>query len=319
MKKLFTLIVLAISLFSTGKAQTCDTLFNLKSVLDTPFLYYADTGSSPGYISGNNVYGDLIKAEGFASVIGDSVYSAVFYFAVATINANDSNLAVTFAVWDNTGTSGYGIAGAPGNIIDTANVSLRQIAQSLTYSPDSAIFTNYIFYGLLVNFAQPAPLTTDTFYVGVFLPTNLGDTIALWTNEVPPGPDGNGWEFEGAPYDSWGSYNDDWNFTLGSVGNYISVNVCGNAVTGINEPAGNIAVKVFPNPANSQLNFEWNSTDAGEAVMYDVTGSMVKSFNIQGTALNTFDIADLAPGPYIIRVTDKQTNQQSSVLFTKTD
>jgi len=170
---------------------------------------------------------------------------------------------------------------------------------------------------VLADFTNHIALITDTFYVGVILPTTVGDSVALFTNEVPPGPDGNGWE---AFYDgTWGSYTDDWSgFSRGGLGNYIAVDVCGPISTGIHTISdATQAITVFPNPANDQLNVEWDINAKMDVVMYSVTGSIVKSFTIQSTALNTFDIHDLAAGTYIIRATDSQTNEQHSTLFTK--
>jgi hypothetical protein len=51
--------------------------------------------------------------------------------------------------------------------------------------------------------------------------------------------------------------------------------------------------------------------------MYDVTGNIVKTFTVNGDVVNRFDIRDLEAGTYIVRVTDKQNNQQRSTLFSK--
>ncbi len=68
MKKLFTLIVLLTVIISSSFAQACGNLFNLQSPLDTATYYTAGTpGTDTGYLSGNNIYGDLAKAEGFAA------------------------------------------------------------------------------------------------------------------------------------------------------------------------------------------------------------------------------------------------------------
>jgi PKD repeat protein len=259
MKKLFTLITIIIAAYSVANAQTCDTLFNMKSPLDTPTFYLADTGTGAGYLSGNNEYGDLAKAEGFASVPGDYATSATLYFAVVTINAADSDSVVTIMVWDNTGATSEGNNDGPGNALDSGTVTLRQIAQAVTTTNNTQVIT-----GVTVNFTHQAPLT-DSFYVGVILPTVTGDTLALYTNTVPPGPNGNGWEYGvNAQTGSgliWGSYNDDWQFAGGSEGNFISVDICGSAPIAAftaSDSAGCTPLTVNFTDKSAQIPARWN-------------------------------------------------------------
>jgi PKD repeat protein len=87
--------------------------------------------------------------------------------------------------------------------------------------------------------------------------------------------------------------------------------------TGINTLADNVSVKIYPNPASDVLNFQWNLKTLGEVVLYDLTGSIVKIFAVGGDAVNHFDISRLEAGTYVVRVTDKQNNQQRSSLFSK--
>jgi PKD repeat protein len=227
MKKIITLMAMVVALTTAGMAQSCDTIFNLTSTLDTPTVYLADTGTGAGYLSGNNIYGDFMKAEGFGGIAGDYVTSATLFFGEVTVNPADSNNTVKVYVWDNTGTDIYGDAGAPGNVLDSTTITLKQIAQAVT-----ATYANSVITGVTAQFTGQAALT-DSFYVGVVLPTVNGDTIAFFTNIVPPGPDGNGWEYEAnfvsGSGNGWGSYNNDYGFTGGSEGNYMVVTICGAA------------------------------------------------------------------------------------------
>jgi hypothetical protein len=175
MKKLLTLLVLTVAVAGTAAAQhSCDSLFNMVAITDTPYVLLADTGTQPGYLAGNNVYGDIAKAEGFASTPGynDTIISAVIYFGVVTANTTDSLDSIKVYVWDNTGMSIQGYTGAPGNVIDSAYLTLGQIAQAVTatYS-GSALIGNQVF------FSGHAAIATDSFYVGVLLPTKTGDTL----------------------------------------------------------------------------------------------------------------------------------------------
>jgi len=233
-----------------GAPVTCDTLFNVAG--DTATSYTVGVTADSGYIAGNNFYGDMAKAEGFKGAVGDYVNSAVVYFAVATINAADSGSIVTIGVWDNTGTSAAGNAGAPGNMIDSVHVTLGQIAQAVT-----ATYTNQALIGLLVNFSGNVALTADTFYVGVVLPQTTGDTLALFTTRTP-GPLGDGWEYEvGQTGNVWGTYNDDWGFG-GNIGNYIVADICGAAGTG--NPTASFTASSSTVCTSAQVTFTDGST-----------------------------------------------------------
>jgi hypothetical protein len=219
MKKVITIVVLVTAMFSLSRAQTCDTLFNLVSNHDTTALIPADTGNA-GYISGNNVYGDFALAEGFGVAdSGSFVTTAVIYFGNVDINPTDTNVLATVYVWDNTG-AGVFSDSAPGNAIDSAQITLGQIAQSVTENK-----------GLLVHFTSATPVPSDTVYVGITFPTIAGDDFAVLTNTFN-GPDGNGWVLGYDPSASqtgaitWNSYNDNYGVTTGSIGNYIGISLC---------------------------------------------------------------------------------------------
>jgi hypothetical protein len=214
MKNCFTLFVLAF-LFLRGTAQTCDTIFNLTSPLDTPTLLEAGPdGTGAGYISGNNMYGDLAKAEEFAVTPGNYLTSAKIWFGYVAINPTDTNGFGWIYAWDNSNTNGS-LAGnnAPGVAFDSALITLGQIAQSISLGQPLQVF-----------FLDTPALYTDSIFVGLVLPAVAGDSIALLTNNAPPGPDGNGWEL--TALGAWSSYNNDWGITSGSLGNYISIGTC---------------------------------------------------------------------------------------------
>jgi hypothetical protein len=235
------------------------------------------------------------------------------FFGVITINSADSNNMVTIGVWDNTGTDITGAAGGPGNMIDSVHVTLKQISTAANNQALSG--------ALIVNFTGAAAIPADTVYIGVVLPTVTGDTLALLTNTFY-GPDGNGWEYEynyntQDGTNAWGSYDVDFNITTGSLGNYIAADICSSGPTGISTITDGVSYKMYPNPANDQLNFQWNVNAEADVVMFDVTGNAVNTFTINGTSLNSFDIHNLNAGTYIIRITDRANNIQRSAIFTK--
>ena len=86
---------------------------------------------------------------------------------------------------------------------------------------------------------------------------------------------------------------------------------------GINNLSSDVKVQIYPNPSSDVLNFVWNVNATAQINMYDVTGALVRTFEVNGTSVNKFNIQDLTSGVYIIRITDKSNNEQRSTLFTK--
>jgi len=85
----------------------------------------------------------------------------------------------------------------------------------------------------------------------------------------------------------------------------------------INNITGNVQIKIYPNPANDVLNFVWNVNQVAELNVYDLTGTLVKTYICNGNPLNQLDIRKLIPGTYMVRITDKENNTQHAVLFSK--
>ena len=140
--------------------STCDTLgFNVN---DTLKLYLAQAG---GYVSGNNYYGDLAKANFYNSFDNQKkITSVILWFGVAVGN-NNTNIPV--CVWKNDGSNG-----APGTIISCVNTTIGTIKNDVqSQSPT------------VVSFSTPVTVSTP-FYVGIKLPTTTGDTVALYAVDV---------------------------------------------------------------------------------------------------------------------------------------
>lgn len=145
---------------STG----CDTITNFTG--SNLYTYVVDQASpyDSGYVAGNNIYGDKAKADFFTNPAPYSyITGAAFYFSKA-IFTSPSSMA-TIAVWDNTGASG-----TPGATpIATKAVPISSL---LTAGAASVIYFN-----------SPVYVSAD-FYLGVILPTNTGDTVAIYTNQI---------------------------------------------------------------------------------------------------------------------------------------
>ncbi len=86
--------------------------------------------------------------------------------------------------------------------------------------------------------------------------------------------------------------------------------------SGINTLGADAHVKIYPNPANDQLNFEWNINDEASITIYDVTGQAIKTYMVNGS-VTKLDIHELASGLYVLHVVDSVNNEQQSLTFTK--
>ena len=175
MKRLFTFLLsgaMALVAQTASANMAPDTLSNLSS-RDTLTLYTFN-GNNSGYLSGNNSYGDLEKAEQFRGPLGSTVTGALIGFGYANVLAADSSTTVTINVY-----SGTAASGPSTTVLATATVTLAQIAGSIGSE-------------LYVPFVGAPALTDQTFFVSVVLPTT-GDTIAILTNQQDA-TDGQGWE-----------------------------------------------------------------------------------------------------------------------------
>jgi PKD repeat protein len=133
-------------------------------------LYVSDDG---GYVTGNNEFGDLAKANYFEPTGKVNLKGILFDFAHAT----GGNPAIAINIWDNNGTNG-----SPGTIKASASVNLDIIKND--------IINNQMTY---IPFDPPVLLTTP-FYAGINLPTITGDTLALWSNTDGDTNPGIAWE-----------------------------------------------------------------------------------------------------------------------------
>lgn len=302
MKKLFTLCIIAASVFGykANAAVTCDTILNLQSTTDTLTMYLTGNG---GYLSGNNGYGDLFKAEQFTNVPGDHVVGALLLFGAVTVANGDSGRNVTVYVWNDNGSG-------PGTAVDSATLTLKDIADVVSQNTGQINAVNY------VQFTHNAAISSSNFYVGVALPTHTGDTIAFITN-TENGGDGKGWEaYDNGGTLTWGDYQTDWGLN-GPLGNYIVAEICSSLTTGLSSATSSLNASIYPNPASDVLNINWASTNGAEVAVYDLTGQLVKTTTIGAATQTQLDVHQFASGAYIVKVTDKISNEQQSFRFNK--
>jgi len=88
------------------------------------------------------------------------------------------------------------------------------------------------------------------------------------------------------------------------VGNYSFVNTNENLMEG--------SYKLFPNPANSEINISsTNNSNYSNIEIHDLTGRIVKIVNSRISNNTTLDVSDLNSGNYIIKITDNNGKVES--------
>jgi pectate lyase len=74
-------------------------------------------------------------------------------------------------------------------------------------------------------------------------------------------------------------------------------------------PVDGLAIKVYPNPASDEVTVAWKSKQAFS--LYSITGSLVKT----GVTNQSFDLKDVKPGAYLIRMRDEDGYLRTSQLL----
>ncbi len=136
----------------------CDTLLNIN---DTNSLTIYGTAQG-GFITGNNGYGDLAKAELYSGYAGTHVTgSDVFIFGLQD-GGNNSTFDLT--IWDDN-------AGLPGNIIGQVSYLLTDIQTAFSGGTQGVIF---------LPFNAPVPVNGNDFYIGIDMSNfGVGDTLGI--------------------------------------------------------------------------------------------------------------------------------------------
>lgn len=257
-----------------------DTLAYFGSDDDT--LYNYMTRGYCGYISGNNCDQDKIKANCFTDeTISYDVEKVLLRFGKAVKTTVDE-VPVKIGIWAKSM-----ISDTPGDLIDYQELNLSQIVQDVSAGNLTS-----------VTFDSPVAAPKD-FFVGVFLPTGVGDTLALMTNKDGESEAGIAWTLNAA--NEWLSYSSDPRFFL-RVTNAIFPVVRQNNV-GIDDfPLGDGNILIYPNPANNVLNIQFKEIDVdAQFEIFDIQGKTMISKQIQQEKTN-INIGNLNPGVYIIRL-----------------
>lgn len=269
--------------------KVCDTLhYPLTGNLIMYSIRYSN--GVYGYVSGNNGYSDKAKADFFSPM---SPYNKLIgvYFKFGKAKYAPSHLyKVPVQVWNNSGPGG-----SPGTILLTDSIPVQQIVTDVSLN-------HYTF----LEFDTPLDLFSS-FYLGVELPNQPGDTIVLLTNKNGQSMPGTAWEQwrDGV----WHAYSDSvsWKYNLSHA---IFPVIC-RADYGVNESVDISDILLYPNPAYNAITLKVPEMKTSKAVIDIfnlIGGKALKSLEIN-TPLQEIvvDISDLPVGIYFVRLTvDKQ-------------
>jgi uncharacterized protein (TIGR02145 family) len=92
-----------------------------------------------------------------------------------------------------------------------------------------------------------------------------------------------------------------------------SVRCMKQVTTGMQDPAGDGRMKLYPNPANDKIMIEFPGYHDEEAMIYDLYGNLVMQFPLNGS-LTEKDIRALPKGLYTVRCSGIQGNWQQKLV-----
>lgn len=253
-----------------------------------------------GYVSGNNGYSDKAKANFFYPTSPHlNLHGAYLKFGKAKKRSGyDSK--VIFAVWDNSGPGG-----APGiTPLVTDTVMLSTIVSQVS--------------GHQMTYVDFSELSLSTpFYLGVYLPEEVGDTLALITNKNGQTVPANAWEqWQNG---IWYNYSDStsWDYDLSHA---IFPVLC-TADFNVQEFEQGENIMVYPNPANSVVNIDFGpvSYEQMDVRVYNLMGALVASRHHEGSATNIIrlDVEDLSAGFYTLQLSSGTLNVVRKISIIK--
>lgn len=268
---------------------TCD---NITNFVGTPSLYSADGG----YLSGNNGYGDVSKAEYFSNY---SPYTQIDKFLVGFAVAKGSSSNILFNVRNE-------INGQPGVIMRYMTL------------PISSIITATNNYEYVEVDLSSNPNISGPFFLEVVLPTASGDTLALITNVEGEASTNTAWEkwSDGVwyPYSSSSAWDLSLNHDIYAV-------VC----TGTNGEESVIldekSLTIFPNPVKDLLTLQLkeNPKEIQKVEILNNLGQIIYSNEKSGFENQRFEIntAEFSSGIYYINVLSKEKLYVSKFIIEK--
>ncbi len=238
--------------------------------------YVTDQG---GYVSGNNEFGDLAKANFFANNIDLTITGILLEFCHAT----GGNPSIEVALWNNNGANG-----SPGQKIASKNVSLNTIKTHIINEQRT-----YLSFDPPVN-------VNSSFYAGFFLPTTTGDTLVIWSNSNGDTDPPTAWEM--LSDQTWQGFigAGTWNWKIA-----LAIFPIVQYSLGYNDNlAKDENISVFPNPSkeNFIVNTEMIKNEILNIAIYRADGSEAKLKITNSLPLIKIDLADETAGIYFLKI-----------------
>ncbi|MCC7050742.1 MAG: T9SS type A sorting domain-containing protein [Bacteroidia bacterium] len=300
----------------------CDTVKNINNT-DT-LTVYPLSGNYKGYVSGNNGYGDVAKAEFYSSstLTGRQVTGAVIlFYRNGTKNwgtkagANGSSTGTVTLKMLNKATNGR-----PGTtVLATQNITLQSIVQTtpvnnVQYIGNPALtYQTPIIYPTKVTFANPVTVNGD-FFLSVVLPTTTGDTAVIFQNTVnTTNAAATAWEDQGSG--SWYQLDNDtaWGIPVSFA---ILPTTCPlNTSIASSSTLASQNVSIYPNPNTGTFKVLTTFGEQKETkiTITDVVGRVIETRNEKsGNNYIQFDLSKQAGGIYFVTVqsgTDRVTER----------
>lgn len=283
MKKILLSIgVVLTSLVSNAQVDTLTEFFT-----GTPTIYGAALADGGGYVTGNNGYGDIAKGMRFNNangiVNGGTISNVLLWAPIITNNGGSFTVTV----------HEYLSATALGAVLGSVTIPLSTV--------DTTLATGYSLAGGLpynVNATFSAPITipaSKDIVVLVYLPTVVGDTIALVSNTSGDWANAATHTFEVWSDNTVHDFASAWG---GGVNVAMAIFPVANFVLGVDE--NEITTSVFPNPANDVLNFNL-SVNATSVSIIGMDGKVISTevINANTAAVN---VSNLVSGVYFYEI-----------------
>ena len=268
-----------------------DTLFpkSFTSAFSCNQVIYSASDSIGGYVTGNNGYGDLEKAQKF-----DLTSYGLFEGMINGIYI---------------GAGKKSLSGNPGFVrCNLFSVSTSGKPDSLLAISDSVSMVAVDTTGNLTYFSFPSPVSIPSdgkFFASLQLPELTGDTLVLVsTNDTCVESSGNSWEkwYNG----TWHSLFDSWPIDVDLA---IFPQVDHQFSSGIvHQDISKLNMEIFPNPSSNFVNlvFRLSQNSKIEFTISDINGATVfhheeKDF-VEGFNNQMLDISSLPNGVYLVTV-----------------
>jgi hypothetical protein len=242
----------------------CDTLNNITG--GDGLVYYFVNEVLPeetGYLTGTNSLGYKAFAEKFNSPEDQIINSLRFDFAIAS--AQNLNTLITAVVWDASGPGG-----GPGISLQENTFALSDVITNV----DNFTFTD-------VYFPNP-PVVNGDYYAGFVLSSSVGDTLAVYSNQIDKVNINSAWCRDVAG--TWYEYSDQ-----NSFGQAISLAVSPiQCIPVAVEKIQPLSLMAYPNPADNLINIIGGS-GSKSWMLFTVDGRLVNSgwvFVLVGSSQN---------------------------------